>query len=320
MAENSKKQIPGFNPQEFAENISMQAAEVIPPEIQGNDRTFITEVIKRFCFMAGDAVLQDEKCNFNADEASLICQFIGEWTFHKSIDLTKGGIDINLREGILQKVAFTIFEIVKQGINKKIPQEQLIELVENQVNKSFKNALEELKKKNILDDEAIQRAESQSNVDNMVQATVEEETKAIQEMSDRKILKLASLALLIRSLSKEKQETILGKFNEPESRVLRDYLNMENLEAKVDPKITQRCLGEVKSILPQPKHSSSENCMFKLKKLIFKNGREKIDNLVQFERPIIKATINDIIMGEEPEISPHIKIVLFNYISEKVSW
>lgn len=320
MAENEKREIAGFNPHEFAENISMQASEVIPADISGNDRIFIIEIIKKFCSMAGDAVIQDTKSNFSAEDASLICQFIGEWTFHKSIDLTKGGIDINLREGILQKVAFTIFEIVKQGINKKIPQEALIELVEGQVNKSFKGALEELKKKNILNDEAIKKAESQSNVDNMVQATVEEETKAIQEMSDKKILKLASLALLLKSLPQEKQNAILSKFNEPEARVLKDYLNMENLEAKVDPKITQRCLGEVKSILPQPKHSSSENCMFKLKKLIFRNGREQIDNLVKFERPNIKATINNIIAGEEVEISPHIKVALFNYISEKVSW
>ena len=160
---------------------------------------------------------------------------------------------------------------------KKVKKEEKVEEVAVEVEEKPKKATRKTKK-----EEAIKKAESQSNVDNMVQATVEEETKAIQEMSDKKILKLASLALLLKSLPQEKQNAILSKFNEPEARVLKDYLNMENLEAKVDPKITQRCLGEVKSILPQPKHSSSENCMFKLKKLIFRNGREQIDNLVKF--------------------------------------
>ena len=180
MADNVNKGIPGFSPQEFAENITSQASEVIPPEFQPADKQFIAEVIKKFCFMAGDAIVQDPNAGLNADQASLICQFIGEWTFHKSIDLTRGGVDINLREQVLQKVAFTIFEIAKQAIKKSMSQEDLIPLVETHVNKSFKNALEDLKKRNIIDEKTLKQAESQSNVDAMAQASIEQETRFIK--------------------------------------------------------------------------------------------------------------------------------------------
>ena len=94
---------------------------------------------------------------------------------------------------------------------------------------------------------------------------------------------------------------------------------LENLEAKVDPRITQRCLGEVKSILPEPKHSSSERCMFKLKKIIYKNGKSAINNLLKNERPLIKNIAECAHNDEKPEISPKITITLYNYITEKVS-
>ncbi len=63
-------------------------------------------------------------------------------------------------------------------------------------------------------------------------------------MSDAKILKLASLALLIKNFPAEKIKNIISKFNKPEAQVLIQYLKMPDLENKVDSDITARCITE----------------------------------------------------------------------------
>ena len=114
--------IQGFDQKAFAKNLAMEASQVIPGNISEADRKFVVEIIHKFCLLCGDALVKDEKYNLNAQQASMITQFIGEWTFHKSIDLINGGIAPELREGVLQKVAFTFFEIAKQAISKNFPQ------------------------------------------------------------------------------------------------------------------------------------------------------------------------------------------------------
>lgn len=314
MSENVMENVEEFSPQAFAENLSTQAAEIIPAELSDEDKEFIRMVIHKFCFLAGDAIIKDENINFNAAQASLVAQFIGEWTFHKSIDLARAGIDINLREGILQKIAFTIFEIAKQAIMKNLPQDQLIPLVEHHVDKSYKAALEDLKNRNVITEEAMQNAESQSNVDNMV---AEEEHPVISQMSDRKLLKLASVALLLKNLNEDKKQNLLSKFNEAEAQILGDYLKMEDLEGKVDVNITSKCISEVKAILPAPKTISGARYIHKLHKIMPTADANFIKSLVRTERPLIGQLIKSAVKNEDIEISSGIAGGLFNYIQQK---
>ena len=236
----------------FAKDLATQASQVVPADIKKEDKDFTIEIIFRFCKMAGDALVKEENSQLNASQASLITQFIGEWIFHKSIDIIRAGIDTKHREGILQKVAFTVFDIAKKAVEKDIPQEQLINLVEAQVKKCFTKALEDLKEKGILTEAATQNALSQSNIDAMAVEQVEEETaQDIAAMSDAKIIKLASLAVLIKNFPSEKLKNVLQKFNKPERDVLIKYLKMPDLEEKLDSKATLRCFEEIKNTLPE---------------------------------------------------------------------
>ena len=126
--------------------------------------------------MAGDALVKEENSKLTAQEASLVTQFIGEWIFHKSIDIIRANIEEKYREGILQKVAFTVFDIAKKAVESKIPQEQLISLVEAHVKKCFTKAIEDLKEKGILNEQTSSNALLQSNIDAMAKEQVEEET------------------------------------------------------------------------------------------------------------------------------------------------
>ena len=111
--------IENFNPEEFANNLAEQARELVPPEFPQEEQDFIVTYVKNFCIMSGDALVKDLSVKLDAEQASFITQIIGEWTFHKSVDLIRGGINVEFREEILKKVAFTVFEICKTAILNK---------------------------------------------------------------------------------------------------------------------------------------------------------------------------------------------------------
>ena len=218
MAENDIK---SFDYDAFAKDLAGQASQVVPSDIAKADKDFTIEIIYRFCKMAGDALIKEENSKLNAQEASLVTQFIGEWIFHKSIDIIRAGIEPKYREGILQKVAFTVFDIAKKAVEKQMPQEQLITLVEAQVKKCFTKAMEELREKGVLSEQVANNALTQSNIDSMAREQVEEEVAVdIATMSDSKMIKLASLAVLLRNFSSEKLKNVLQKFDKPERDVL----------------------------------------------------------------------------------------------------
>lgn len=309
-----------FNCDAFAKDLAGQASQVVPADIQENDKKFIVEIIFRFCKMAGDALVSEQNSKLNAQQASLITQFIGEWIFHKSVDIIRAGIEPQHREGILQKVAFTVFDIAKRAVERDIPQEQLISLVEAQVKKCFEKALEELRAKGIINEQTTQNALSQSNIDAMAVEQVEAETaKDIAIMSDEKIIKLASFAVLIKNFPTEKLKNILQKFNKPERDVLMKYLKMSDLEEKLDMRATMRCLEEMKNTLPEVVIVSYDRAYKKLCKIVKNSSKDAVLNIINNERPLIKDFVNACYMKKKTKLPAHIADIVSKYLEENVS-
>ena len=117
-----EEQQQGFDYIEYVRNLAMQAETLVPTDIGPDDKQYVVQTIYNFCSVACDAIVKEE--NITPETAQLVTQFIGEWTFHKSIDLIRAGIDQQLRDVVLQKIAFVVFEIAKQAISKNMPQDQ----------------------------------------------------------------------------------------------------------------------------------------------------------------------------------------------------
>ncbi len=315
---NEQKGIAGFNPQDFAKNLAGQAGQVIPADISAADKKFIIDIVYKFCVLSGDALTKDTALNLDAAQASLITQFIGEWSFHKSIDLLRAKVNPALREGMLQRVAFTVFEIAKQAVVKKMPQEQIIPLVEHHVNTCFKQAIEDLKSKGQLDEKVSDNVLHQSNIDSMAKTEVEKETVGA-DMSDAKILKLASLALLIKNFPAEKIKNIISKFNKPEAQVLIQYLKMPDLENKVDSDITARCITEIRKTLPEPKIVTYDRCFRKLCKIVKNSDKNSISNIIKEERPVIRDFVLSAYTKDEAVIPARVAAIICKHLEEKLT-
>ena len=323
--------IEGFDFKAFARSLAEQVGPALPADISDADKQYIINIVHNFCYMAGEALSNDTSISFNADQASIVTQFIGEWAFHKSIDIIRSGINPQFRDGILQKIAFTIFEIAKTAIIKNMPQGDMIAVVEFHVKKAYNEALEELKNKGVLTEVQVKEALSHSNIDEMAQQAAEQEAQAqtngappsegyAPAQNENKILKLATFAIVLRHLPLEKRQGLLDKFSPEDAAMLRDYSNMEDLENKLDPSLVAKCLDEFKNTLPEPKKINKNKIYHKLYNIVKNSDISKISNMINKERQTVKTFVTQACQGDiQSELPPRIADIVCNYLDEKIN-
>lgn len=346
--------IEGFDYKGFATNMAEQAKELVPQELEDREKEYIVKTLGNFTLLAGEALYNDQQLNLNAEQAVFITQIIAEWSFHKSIDLIHSGILPQYWDSIMQKIAFTIFEVAKQAVIRKIPQDQLLQAVEHHVIKVYNQSIEELQQKGLIDEETKNKAESQSNIDAMAQQAQAEQDrlkqeqaaeaeKARQEKEQRranrkqareqsanrqpvsipqgitnKQMKLMSLALVLKLMSQDKVTTILNKFDSNDSLAISQYMNMADLESHIDGDLVTDCLKEMKEYLPIKRKLTKENVLGDLLRIYREIPRERIEKVIKNERPLVKRFIAQAYDGEYSELPLKVAGIVAQYIEESV--
>ena len=348
--------IEGFDYKGFAASMSEQAKELVPKELEDREKEYIVKTLGNFTLLAGEALYNDQQLNLNADQAVFITQIIAEWSFHKSIDLIHSGILPQYWDGIMQKIAFTIFEVAKQAVIRKIPQDQLLQAVEHHVVKVYNQSIEELQQKGVIDEDTKNRAESQSNIDAMAQQAQAEQERQKQAQAQaaqqnaqdaeqrrlerqkqreqrrqpkqanvsvpqgitNKQMKLMSLALVLKLMSQDKVMTILNKFNSNDSLAISQYMNMADLESHLDGDLVTDCLKEMKEYLPIKRKLTKENVLGDLLRIYREIPRERIEKVIKNERPLVKRFIAQAYDGEYSDLPLKVAGIVAQYIEESV--
>lgn len=343
--------IEGFDYKGFAANMAEQAKELVPAELANHEKEYVVKTLGNFTLLAGEALYNDESLKLTPEQAVFITQIIAEWSFHKSIDLIHSGILPQYWDGIMQKIAFTIFEVAKQAVLRDIPQDQLLQAVEHHVIKVYNQSIEELEQKGVIDEETKNRAESQSNIDAMAQqaqaerekqrqleAEAEEKNKQEQETVKpqkqdskaqqnipsrqkgvtQKQLKLMSLALLLKVLSQDKVTTILNKFDSNDSLSISQYMNMADLESHLDGDLLVECLNEMKGYLPTKRIATKENVLGDLLRIYKATPREKIEKVIKNERPLVKRFISQAYDGDFSDMPVRVAGIIAQYVEDSI--
>lgn len=107
-----------FDYKSFALAMKEQSAEVIPSELSKTEADFISTTIYNFAIICGKYLNEEQEYGFTDEQKVFIVQIIAEWTFHKSVDLINGKIPIKYWNAILERIAYTILEVLKQTITK----------------------------------------------------------------------------------------------------------------------------------------------------------------------------------------------------------
>lgn len=317
--------IEGFDYKGFAQVLTSQADELLPADFNEFQRKYVVNTLQNFSTLAGEALYSENPPAFNADQAMLITQIIAEWSFHKSVDIIKSGISNEHWDGVMQKIAFTIFEIAKQSISQGLPQDQILQIVEHHVHTAYEEALSELRNSGIIDDVLLNKAAHQSNIDEMMEQIQHDKEQMAnapsgqpQPNSDSKILKLASVALLLKQVSQDKVQTILNKFSPQDAQSVIQYMQMSDLEQKVDKNIAMKCLQEIKMNLPEPKKISPHKIIAKLKKLFDEKERAVVETVIRKERPNVKNFIKTAYEGEYAPMPSKVANIIALHLEESL--
>ncbi len=326
--------IEGFDYKAFAVDLANQAMEILkqkdsnaaPDSLTDEDRKTIVDTVRKFCFMSGEALFNDPQLKFNAEQASLVTQFIGEWTFHKSIDLIRSNVPIKNRDPILQAIAGNIFNTAKLAIIKNMPQEALISLIEEKVKKIYNDEIQKLVKQGLFSQKEYEKAVNTSNLNDMVQKTRDEENlnnlqqnAAAPKNQDKKVLKLASLAILLKRLPEEKVSQILSVLDKNDVVHVENYMKMSNLEDKIDHDVIIKSLEEIKKIIPQSDTVNVEKLLQRHYKFIKTVSPEILSKAACNERETVRDFILDNKFPAAETFSPYVLQSLVKSIEEKIN-
>lgn len=337
--------IEGFDYKQFSADLAAQAKELVPQDFEPFQKDYVVKTLANFSLMAGEAISNDAEAGFNAEQAIFLTQIIAEWSFHKSVDVVRSGIQPEYWDIVLQKIAFTIFEIGKNTIKQNMPQDKILELIESQVLKAYQEALDELQQRGIIDEELKENAAKQNNLNQLVeqveaeqaaqreaeaqaaaqQQEVQQNVSTQQPMQsqqyagdDRKLFKLASLALLLRTMSQDKISSILNKFNPQDAQLVIQYMQMPDLNQKVDANTAIQCLKEIKTSLPS-KHATTPNqLIYRIKNSLQNVPRENLELFLKQERINVKRFVTTALQDELYELPPKVANVIAQHIESSV--
>ncbi len=337
--------IKGFNYQEFAQNLTQQAVELVPKDFTDPEKQYVVNTLLNFSALAGEALYNDTESNFTADQAMMITQIIAEWAFHKSVDLIRSKLPQEFWDPIMQKIAFTIFEIAKQTFKQGLPQDQILQLIEHHVKKTYLDAIAELKDKGLIDLGLMEQASKQSNIDAMMQQMNDEQAAAEQQAAQQgaqqsgtapsqgqasntdsqvqggsspKIMKLATVALLFQKMKQEKVQTFLDKFNPDDAQTVIKYMGMQDLDSRVSVSTTLKCLNEIRTNLPKPQELSPSKLVLKLQKVTEGIERQQLEQMLKPERMKVKRLVFNALEGEFYEVAPKVANIIATHIQDSV--
>lgn len=345
--------IQGFDYKGFAQSMHEQAQQLVPPNFTPDQKEYIATTLLKFSMIAGEAL--DKDGEFNADQAVMITQIIAEWSFHKSVDLINSGIPRQYWDPIMQKIALTIFEVSKNAFRQNVPQEQALEAIEHHVRKTYVDAIEELKKRNLIDDELMEKAVNQSNIDAMAQSA-DEQMQAETEMAAQngaapspqgrpqgapaqgnvnlpkapnglekldeesaKMLKLVTVAMLFQRMQQDKVQVILDRFKPDEANDIIRYMGMPDLAQKIDARTVMHCLRDFRDLLPaQPLNVSPTKIVNKIKAVADFMDRPKLELLLKPERARVRRFVFSALEGETVEMPTKVAYIIASHIESNI--
>jgi len=337
-----------FDYEAFAQNLAAQAQELVPPDFDDNQKQYVINTLGNFSLLSGKTLAEDPNLHFDENQAITITQIIAEWSFHKSVDVIRSGIPQQYWDGIMQKIAYTIFEIAKQTFSQGLPHEKILELIEHHVKKSYLDAIHELQAKGAIDEGLMEYAASQSNMDRMAQEMQEQQNQQAQAqaqgggaanvpvssgggvptmagdtaqfpMVDSKVLKLATVAMIFKRMKQDKVQTFLNKFEEDDAETVIKFMRMPDLTERVGAQNAMRCLQEIKTNLPKPTDMTPNLVVSRLKKIAAKYSNTQIDTILIRERIGVKRLVFNALEDKYYEkIPPKVASVVARHLQDSV--
>ena len=127
-----------------------------------------------------------------------------------------------------------------------------------------------------------------------------------------------TLALVLKILSQDKVTTILNKFDSNDSLEISQYMNMADLESRLDGDLISNCLKEMKDYLPTKRKLTKENVLGDLLRIYRNAPRDRVEKVIKNERPLVKRFIAKSYDGEFGELPLRIAGIVAQYLEDSI--
>ena len=138
---------------------------MLPKDVNKLQEDYLINNIKHSAVLLAKSMQTDvvfRKLNF--ERQLVYIQIMAEWSFHKEIDLFRSGIPAKYWKVVMQKIWYTMWEVMYACIQNDAPDNVVLDIVERYVNRTYSDAVEELKDTNLIDEETEEKAKGQSNI------------------------------------------------------------------------------------------------------------------------------------------------------------
>lgn len=183
---------------DFIENLIGQIKPLLPKDVNKLQEDYLVSNIRKSAMLMASGIQDDEEFSrIDFEQQCFYIQIMAEWSFHKEIDLFRSGIPAKYWKVVMQKIWYAMWEVMYACVKNEAPETVVLSLVERFVNRTYRDAVEELKENEIIDEKTEEKAKEQSNIKIMAQEV--QEVRAINQKV-KNIVRYLVLGIIISLL------------------------------------------------------------------------------------------------------------------------
>ena len=183
---------------DFIENLIGQIQPLLPKDVNKLQEDYLVSNIRKSAMLMASGIQHDEEFSrIDFEQQCFYLQLMAEWSFHKEIDLFRSGIPAKYWKVVMQKIWYAMWEVMYACVKNEAPETVVLSLVERFVNRTYRDAVEELKENEIIDEKTEEKAKEQSNIKIMAQEV--QEVRAINQKV-KNIVRYLVLGIIISIL------------------------------------------------------------------------------------------------------------------------
>ena len=183
---------------DFIENLIGQIQPLLPKDVNKLQEDYLVSNIRKSAMLMASGIQDDEEFSrIDFEQQCFYIQIMAEWSFHKDIDLFRSGIPAKYWKVVMQKIWYAMWHVMYACVKNEAPETVVLSLVERFVNRTYRDAVEELKENEIIDEKTEEKAKEQSNIKIMAQEV--QEVRAINQKV-KNIVRYLVLGIIISIL------------------------------------------------------------------------------------------------------------------------
>lgn len=183
---------------DFIENLIGQIQPLLPKDVNKLQEDYLVSNIRKSAMLMASGIQDDEEFSrIDFEQQCFYIQIMAEWSFHKEIDLFRSGIPAKYWKVVMQNIWYAMWEVMYACVKNEAPETVVLSLVERFVNRTYRDAVEELKENEIIDEKTEEKAKEQSNIKIMAQEV--QEVRAINQKV-KNIVRYLGLGIIISIL------------------------------------------------------------------------------------------------------------------------